>query len=206
MGSRQARTGSHGIYTNPLDTPPPPGVMATTTSLGHDRFDTARASARVAGHSPSKVHRWLHEVVLRRIDPRTGLYITAGHWNWRDTAADCDPFLVWAADVVVMKAVREWRGQLVFDIPRHHIFMQLQRDWPPTNALPEWFTVEPDGKYAVRQDRDDDVQRVLTRTGAALHEGLELKLAARQKTRLTVRPADSLDPDNEDLFTSRNSM
>jgi len=62
--------------------------------------DTARASAKIAGYSLSKVHRWLHEVALKRIDKDTGLYIADGRWNYRDTAADCYPFLVWAAHTV----------------------------------------------------------------------------------------------------------
>ena len=57
----------------------------------------AGVSARVAGASLSKVQRWLREVALKKIDPRTGLYVADGHWNYRDTAADCYPFFVWAA-------------------------------------------------------------------------------------------------------------
>ena len=65
----------------------------------------ARASAKIAGYSLSKVHRWLHEVALKRIDKTTGLYIADGRWNYRDTAADCYPFLVWAAHTVDEKAL-----------------------------------------------------------------------------------------------------
>ena len=60
-------------------------------------FARAAASARIAGYSLSKVQRWLHEAALKRIDPATGLYRADGNWNYRDTAADCYPFLVWAA-------------------------------------------------------------------------------------------------------------
>jgi len=63
-------------------------------------FEQAAKSAEIAGYSLSKVHRWLHERALKQIDPATGLYIADGHWNYRDTAADCYPFLVWAAYVV----------------------------------------------------------------------------------------------------------
>ena len=67
----------------------------------------AAASAQIAGYSLSKVQRWLHERCLPAIDPGTGLYRgrlqafgqndPAGEWNYRDTAADCYPFVVWAS-------------------------------------------------------------------------------------------------------------
>jgi hypothetical protein len=63
-------------------------------------LDRAAQSAQVAGYALSKVHRWLHEKALPMIDAETGLYIADGHWNYRDTAADCYPFLCWAAFVV----------------------------------------------------------------------------------------------------------
>jgi sialidase-1 len=57
----------------------------------------ARRSAEIAGATLTKIQRWLHEIALPRIDDETGLYIADGKWNYRDTAADCYPFLVWAA-------------------------------------------------------------------------------------------------------------
>jgi hypothetical protein len=73
----------------------------------------AETSADIAGFSLSKVHRWLHEKCLPAIDPETHLYPVQGRsekpvqrakyvryadeWNYRDTAADCYPFVVWAA-------------------------------------------------------------------------------------------------------------
>ena len=63
-------------------------------------FSRAEASAEIAGYSISKVQRWLHEKALPLIDRETGLYRADGHWNYRDTAADCYPFLCWAAHLV----------------------------------------------------------------------------------------------------------
>jgi len=68
-------------------------------------FEKAGKSAEIAGYSLSKVHRWLHERALKQIDPATGLYKADGRWNYRDTAADCYPFLVWAAHVVDAEAL-----------------------------------------------------------------------------------------------------
>lgn len=65
-----------------------------------EAFSQAAESSEIAGYSISKVQRWLHEVALKDIDPETGLYRTRGRWNYRDTAADCYPFLCWAAWLV----------------------------------------------------------------------------------------------------------
>jgi len=63
-------------------------------------FAQAAQSAEIAGYSLSKVQRWLHERALPAIDRGTGLYRSAPHfpeWNYRDSAADCYPFVAWAA-------------------------------------------------------------------------------------------------------------
>jgi len=75
-----------------------------STTLHFDSYTLqsaeAKASAQIAGYALSKVQRWLHEKALPVIDPQTGLYPADGKWNYRDTAADCYPFLCWAAFVV----------------------------------------------------------------------------------------------------------
>jgi hypothetical protein len=63
-------------------------------------IERAASSAEIAGYALSKVQRWLHETALPVIDPNTGLYPADGNWDYRDTAADCYPFLCWAAFVV----------------------------------------------------------------------------------------------------------
>ncbi len=78
-----------------------PGVVSPNEEL----FARAEKSAAIAGYSLSKVHRWLHERALKQIDPSTKLYRADGKWNYRDTAADCYPFLVWAAYVVDEEAL-----------------------------------------------------------------------------------------------------
>lgn len=75
--------------------------FCVTGAFGQEAaVERARRSARIAGYSLSKVQRWLHERALPMIDPETGLYPADGKWNYRDTAADCYPFLCWAAYVV----------------------------------------------------------------------------------------------------------
>lgn len=80
-------------------------VLNTTKAADEDLFETARKSAKIASYSLSKTQRWLHEVALKRIDPATGLYIADGNWNYRDTAADCYPFLTWAAFILDREAL-----------------------------------------------------------------------------------------------------
>jgi len=69
------------------------------------RLKQASQSAQIAGYALSKVQRWLHETALPVIDPNTGLYPADGYWNYRDTAADCYPFLCWAAFVTDLDAL-----------------------------------------------------------------------------------------------------
>ncbi|MDP6543665.1 MAG: hypothetical protein QGH60_06695 [Phycisphaerae bacterium] len=58
----------------------------------------AERSSKYAGIALGKVQRWLRQRVLPIRDAKTGLFrSTARAWNYRDTAADCYPFYVWAA-------------------------------------------------------------------------------------------------------------
>lgn len=75
-------------------------LVALSAVAQDEAYTRAKESAGISGHSLDKVHRWLHEVALKQIDPETGLYRADGNWNYRDTAADCYPFLAWAAHVV----------------------------------------------------------------------------------------------------------
>ena len=75
-------------------------VPAAEPAVDKAVLEQAQQSSEIAGYALSKVHRWLHERALPVIDPKTGLYPADGRWNYRDTAADCYPFLCWAAFVV----------------------------------------------------------------------------------------------------------
>jgi len=72
---------------------------------GESAFAQAERSAGIAGYSISKVQCWLKEKALPLIDEKTGLYPGDGRWNYRDTAADCYPFLCWAAWLVDLEAL-----------------------------------------------------------------------------------------------------
>ena len=88
---------------------------------------------------------------------------------------------------VFMRSAEPYEGRLQFDIPRHRIHMGFTRDWPRMNAVPEWFTVEPDDahRYTVA---DIDAASTQTLTGKQLSQGLAIRLAAGKPLRLVVRP------------------
>jgi hypothetical protein len=88
---------------------------------------------------------------------------------------------------VLMNSDKPYAGLLQFDIPRHRLFMNFTQDWPRMNAVPEWFTVEPDEehKYIV-EDVDRKIEQIVT--GKALYQGLPVRVAAGRPLRLSVRP------------------
>ena len=90
---------------------------------------------------------------------------------------------------IVMKADEDWSGRIVFDIPRHRLYMGFQRDWPRMNTLPEWFTVEPEENYAVT---DVSAGSGVIHTGGQLREGLEVTLTGGEEKRLLVTDGNRL--------------
>jgi len=81
------------------------GRLAADDGPDERAFARAARSAEVAGYSLSKVQRWLHEVALPCQDPETKLLKMRGVWNYANTAADCYPFLCWAAYVTDHEAL-----------------------------------------------------------------------------------------------------
>lgn len=61
-------------------------------------IQAAKNNAELASPAFTRVHRWLHEKMLPAVDPETGLLRdTERAWNYQDSAADCFPFMTWAA-------------------------------------------------------------------------------------------------------------
>ena len=85
---------------------------------------------------------------------------------------------------VVMKAEKDFSGKLVFDIPRHRIYMGFKHDWPRMNTMPEWFTVEPGTEYVVKNIASGTEK---TYTGKQLHEGLPVELQAAEERLLLIK-------------------
>jgi hypothetical protein len=92
-----------------------------------------------------------------------------------------------------MKSAQPYEGRIQFDVPRHRLYLGFEQDWPRMNAVPEWFTVEPDKdhQYTVR-DVDAGSTRVLT--GKALSEGLPVSLKPGKPLRLIVLPDPRGEP------------
>ncbi len=88
---------------------------------------------------------------------------------------------------VFMRSDKPYRGRLEFDIPRHRLSMNLTQDWPRMNAMPEWFTVEPDSEHRYRVV-DVDANTEETVTGKRLREGLPIRVTPDQPLRLIVQP------------------
>lgn len=86
-----------------------------------------------------------------------------------------------------LQADEAYEGRLQFDIPRHRLYMGFNQDWPRMNAVPEWFTVEPDDshKYEIT---DVDAETVRQVTGKSLADGLPIRLQRNKPQRLIVRP------------------
>ncbi|MHC4361579.1 MAG: hypothetical protein ACYSTZ_02030 [Planctomycetota bacterium] len=86
---------------------------------------------------------------------------------------------------VYMKCDRPYEGVLEFDIPRHRLYMGFEQDWPRMNAMPEWFTVEPEQSHPYRvADVDAGWTRVVS--GKLLSEGLPIRIEPDKPLRLTV--------------------
>jgi hypothetical protein len=86
-----------------------------------------------------------------------------------------------------MQSDKPYEGRLQFDIPRHRLYMGLKQDWPRMNAMPEWFTVEPDETHRYEVENvDDDTRHVFT--GKSLSEGLAVRLDPGEPLRVIVRP------------------
>ncbi|MFH1267010.1 MAG: hypothetical protein ABIK89_14885, partial [Planctomycetota bacterium] len=71
---------------------------------------------------------------------------------------------------VFMKSAEPYEGRLQFDVPRHRLYLGFEQDWPRMNAVPEWFTVEPDETHRYKVE---DVEAGTTRlvSGKSLSEG-----------------------------------
>jgi hypothetical protein len=88
---------------------------------------------------------------------------------------------------IFMKSDEPYQGRLQFDVPRHRLYVGFAQDWPRMNAVPEWFTVEPDETHSYRVD-DVDGGTTQSVTGKSLSAGLPVRLEPGEPLRLIVRP------------------
>ncbi len=111
---------------------------------------------------------------------------------WKTRGVTVQP---WRADVqfgavvegdtvrLVIRAEKPWDGRVVFDRPRHKLFMHLPLDYPRINQFPEWFTVEPGSRYELRLGRGAGNEK----TGAELAEGIRVGLRGGEAQVVEVR-------------------
>ena len=89
---------------------------------------------------------------------------------------------------VYLRADKPWTGKLVFDQPRHDVFMKMPMDYPRINQFPEWFTVRPGATYSVTDTseptQESDSEEV---ESTKLVEGLPIEVGGDQPVRLEVR-------------------
>ena len=86
---------------------------------------------------------------------------------------------------IFMKSEAPYEGRLQFDVPRHRLYLGFEQDWPRMNAVPEWFTVEPDESHWYRVE-DVDAARAQVVSGRSLSEGLPVRLEPQKPLRLVV--------------------
>jgi len=83
-----------------------------------------------------------------------------------------------------IRAEKDWKGKLVFDIPRYKTNMNMPIDWPRINQFPEWFTVDSGKQYVVENLTAGYERRC---TGEQLHDGIALELEAGVELHLRLR-------------------
>ena len=84
---------------------------------------------------------------------------------------------------IILKSESDYQGKIEFDIPRHRLYFGFKKDWPRMNTLPEWFTVEPEKNYIVRNTETNSKQIY---TGQQLHQGLEVTVDSNEILKLIV--------------------
>lgn len=88
-----------------------------------------------------------------------------------------------AALLLSLSASEAWSGEIRFDGARHRMHLGLPMDWPRMNQFPEWFVVDPEGRYVV-----EDVgagQRTEVR-GQTLLDGLPVRVPEGEERRWRV--------------------
>jgi hypothetical protein len=79
----------------------------------------------------------------------------------------------------------DWDGKLIFDTHRHRTHMNLPFNWARINQFPEWYTVEPDSNYIVR---DLTLNIIKKFKGLELIQGIDIVLKKDQKQYYAICP------------------
>lgn len=87
--------------------------------------------------------------------------------------------------MISLRADEDWQGTLKFDAPRHQTIMQMPTDWPRINQFPEWFTVNNDKVYQVKDLTNGSYTKY---NGRQLLEGIEVALKKNMPYCVKVNP------------------
>jgi hypothetical protein len=91
---------------------------------------------------------------------------------------------------VSLRSASDWEGKLVFDAPRHKTHMNLPFNWARINQFPEWYVVEKDSNYTVR---DITLNSICTYKGSELSEGIDVVLKKDQEQQYTISLSSDAD-------------
>ena len=109
-------------------------------------------------------------------------------------AAPCgDGICVFMKSESQSQSQRPYEGRLQFDVPRHRLTFGFTQDWPRMNAVPEWFTVEPDQSHQYEVEHVD-AGRTEVLSGKSLAEGIPIHLDPGKPLRLVIRPQPKQPP------------
>lgn len=87
-----------------------------------------------------------------------------------------------------------WNGRLIFDKPRYKEIMKMPIDYPRINQFPEWFTVDSEKKYSVK-DLKNRSERVFS--GEELQKGLAIALQPGEERRLEIVAVENTVDDSD---------
>lgn len=86
---------------------------------------------------------------------------------------------------VTLHSPQAWSGNVVFDYARHRRILNLKKDYARLNQWPEWYTVDENTLYTVR---NADTGREEIRLGSDLKTGYPVTVAPGATLRLAVAP------------------
>lgn len=92
---------------------------------------------------------------------------------------------------ISLRSEKAWQGKLIFDTPRHKTIMKLPLDWPRINQFPQWFTVESEKSYTVRDLTSGSSAEY---TGRQIHDGIALEVQPASEFRLWVTSTPTTAP------------
>lgn len=183
-GDADAIEGALNLY-NREPVPSAAAWIDRQTRFMWSKQDSAHRSGTEAWRGRGIVEGWYGDGNFSRTSLMVALWKTKGT-SVRPWRSDIALGAVREGDdlFIHVSAAEEWTGRLYFDGPRHRSQLGLPLDWPRINQFPEWFTVEPDGRYELVDAQDGTRSTV---SGEELLRGRPLHLRPGEDRRLVLR-------------------